>query len=361
MVNDKEDKPKTTESICLEHLLTLVDNLEESFFSVDCIKRKVTYSSRATLKIYGYPRENFLEDPMFWFKVIHPDDKERVMAQEPLLANGKTLIREYRIIKLNGCVKWVQNKVIPTLDKEGKLIRLDGYTVDIDERKRAEIKLENYNTLMYQISHDLRGPLNTAKNYIAIGLDKVKGEPAHTYFSKINESYNRLESHVLSLLDLGRLNRTESIIEQIELLPMIRNIIGSMEGNEGFESIKFNTEVKVSGDFYSDRQYLQSIIYNLISNAIKFRKDACNSFVNISLSTENDNTVIRVADNGRGMPQEVQDKAFNIFAKGSTSNKGSGLGLYIIMKLVKKLKGEIQLESKENEGTTFTITLPKLK
>jgi PAS domain S-box-containing protein len=343
-----------------KRLVTLTDNVEENFFSLNVVngRRELVHISKACLKIYGYPPENFLAEENFWFKVIHPDDKDRIAKLDENLYKGEKSIREYRIICNDGTIKWVSNKVIPTLDKDGKLIRLDGYTTDITERKNAELKIERYNTLMYQISHDLRGPLNSAKNYIDIAIVKVKDETAINYLMKINQSYDKLEHHILSLLDLGRLNRTEVAFEKIDTIPFVRNIIATLDGIKDFDQIKFSTDIKIRDDLYSDRQYLQSILYNLINNAIKFRRNIPDSFINVSMNFENNRIIIRVSDNGMGVPKEIRCKVFNMFVKGGTESTGNGLGLYIVKNLVTKLKGEVSLESEENKGTTFTIALP---
>jgi PAS domain S-box-containing protein len=347
-----------SEMSAYRQLLTLIDNLEENFYSVDMIKNQVTHVSKACLKIYGYPRESFLADVDFWFKVIHPEDKKNVDQSIKLLVKGQKTLLEYRIVCQDGSVKWVSNKTIPTLDETGKVIRLDGYTTDISERKRAELRIEKYNILMYQISHDLRGPLNAAKNYIEIALNKVKEETGNKYLQKINESYNKLEYHILSLLDLGRLRRTEAAFEEIDLIPFVRNTIGMVEGIKGFEKVKFSTDIKITGELYSDRQYLQSIIYNLLSNAIKFRRNTTDSFINVAIHSVNSKTIISVSDNGMGIPQAIKCNVFDMFVKGGSDSSGNGLGLYIVKNLVEKLKGEISLESEENKGTIFTITLP---
>jgi PAS domain S-box-containing protein len=339
-------------------LANFLDNLEESFFSLDLVKMKVIYATKGCMKIFGYPPEAFLADPELWFKIMHPDDREWVKKMQSLLPQGQIQKMEYKTVHPDGTTKWVLSKVIPKLDKEGNLIRLDGYTFDIDDRKKAELKLEKYNTLMYQISHDLRGPLNSAKNYIAIALNKVKGEPAHTYFEKIEDSYNKLEAHVMSLLDLSRLNRTGIITEKIEIAPFIRNMISYGEDIQGFEKVKITTEVNVPFDLYSDRQFMQSILSNIIRNAIKFRRNIPDSFIHISAHADKDKVEIKIADNGIGIPEAMQANVFKMFAKGTKGETGNGLGLYIVRKLVQKLKGTVSLESEEGKGTTFRIRIP---
>ncbi len=109
-----------TEMSSYQHLLTLIENLEENFYSVDILANKVTHVSKACLKIYGYPCESFLADVDFWFKAIHPEDKKNVDQSIKLLVKGQKTVLEYRIICQDGSIKWVSNKTIPTLNENGK-------------------------------------------------------------------------------------------------------------------------------------------------------------------------------------------------------------------------------------------------
>jgi PAS domain S-box-containing protein len=182
------------------NLQQLLDKTEDNFFMADWVNKKVTYISRACLKIYGYPPENFFADHKFWFNVIHPDDKERIAKTNEQFKFGKKIEREYRIIHANGSIRWVFNTIVPTVDEKGTVTRVDGYTKDITERKEAELRINELNALIYKANHDLRGPLSSAKIYITLATENVKDEKALAYLEKVNYAYNNIEEKLLAIL-----------------------------------------------------------------------------------------------------------------------------------------------------------------
>jgi signal transduction histidine kinase len=100
----------------------------------------------------------------------------------------------------------------------------------------------------------------------------------------------------------------------------------------------------------------------LIENSYKYRNLSIpNPKIDIQIITDSEKTTIRISDNGIGINPEFQGKVFDMFFRGHIESKGSGLGLYLVKKGIEKLQGSFKLESKLNEGTVFTITLPSLK
>ncbi|MES1198051.1 MAG: PAS domain S-box protein [Chitinophagaceae bacterium] len=123
-------------------LKTLFENIEEVFYSVDMVSYKLLQISAACEKVYGYTSKEFLAAENLWQKVIHPEDRGISEQQVKLLNMGKQVSNQYRIIHKDGNIRWIENKIIPTLDETGRLLRIDGVTHDISERKQAEKKLE---------------------------------------------------------------------------------------------------------------------------------------------------------------------------------------------------------------------------
>ncbi|MBC7935932.1 MAG: PAS domain S-box protein [Rhizobacter sp.] len=132
-----------------EELKALFENVREVFFSVDMISCEVTQMSAACEKVYGYPASAFISDSHLWKKLIHPDDKIIAEKQVELLTQGKEVQNQYRILNKDKTIRWLENKVTPTLDHTGRLIRIDGITSDISERKKAEEEIIKSN-LRYQ-------------------------------------------------------------------------------------------------------------------------------------------------------------------------------------------------------------------
>ncbi len=139
---NKELRDETKKLKAADHeLRTLFENIEETFFSVDMKAFKLLQISHACEKTYGYTPEEFYANAQLWQDVIHPEDKSISDEQVKNLLAGNKVFSQYRIIHKDGSERWIENKVIPTLDDSGNLVRLDGITSDITERKKAEQKL----------------------------------------------------------------------------------------------------------------------------------------------------------------------------------------------------------------------------
>lgn len=125
-----------------KELNTLFENIDEVIFSVDMVENKLLKMSAGCEKIYGYTLEEFLADKELWRKIIHPDENFQVIQQFNDLRQGRSVFNQYRIVHKDKSVKWVEYKVMPTLNEAGWIVRIDGVTSDITNRKNAESELE---------------------------------------------------------------------------------------------------------------------------------------------------------------------------------------------------------------------------
>ena len=123
-----------------QDLMLFFNAMDEVFFSVDMINFSVIQISSGCEKLYGHKASEFLQNSRLWFELIHPDDKHLVAGEEEILQRGEKVTRQYRIIRNDESVRWVENKVIPCLDEMGRLTRVDGITRDITDSKEAEEK-----------------------------------------------------------------------------------------------------------------------------------------------------------------------------------------------------------------------------
>lgn len=120
---------------------TLFENIEEVFFSVDMESHSLLQISPACERVYGFPAEAFQKNENLWYEVILEEDKKFIDTDYQAIHAGKLIILEYRIRHKNNSIHWVETKVTPTLNEEGKLIRIDGVTADISEKKQAAAEL----------------------------------------------------------------------------------------------------------------------------------------------------------------------------------------------------------------------------
>ncbi|HTI59986.1 PAS domain-containing sensor histidine kinase [Mucilaginibacter sp.] len=137
---DAATAPQAFKGSIYPEMISFFNALDEVFFTVDMVDMRVMQISNACEKLFGYKQADFLADPLFWFGLVHPDDRHIIDSEDPILRRGEKVSNEYRIIRKDKSICWVENKVVPMLDDTGRLIRIDGVTRDITPRRDAEEK-----------------------------------------------------------------------------------------------------------------------------------------------------------------------------------------------------------------------------
>lgn len=241
---------------------------------------------------------------------------------------------------------------------------------DVTVRKQTEAKLlrmaaveaknEEMEQLAYITSHDLREPLLTMKQYSQV-LQKMfndsLGEQGTHLLNTIIRSADRMEERINDLLNYSQLGQVKELTvldcnDTLELVTGDLNLL--IEKNEAkITTENLPTAMKAYGT------ELQLIFQNLINNAIKFKATDRQPKVHISSEIKNDGWEFKVADNGIGIAEKHFKKVFSIFQKlhSSTDYPGSGIGLAQVKKLVEMHNGQIEVESKIGEGTTFIFSI----
>jgi PAS domain S-box-containing protein len=115
----------------------LFDTVDQALFSVDMAQNRMLQASPAHERVFGYPPRDFFKNPQLWYEMILPEDKPSVDAGYPLLMSGKYIQHEFRILRPDGAIRWIQAQINPTLDSAGNLVRIDGVASDITKRKEA--------------------------------------------------------------------------------------------------------------------------------------------------------------------------------------------------------------------------------
>jgi len=214
--------------------------------------------------------------------------------------------------------------------------------------------------LISGLSHDLRNILTKFENgiyFIESGLEEKDIEEIKIGKDILKKEYAKLKEFVLSMIDYSR--EREISIEEINLSYLINDVISYFETiakEKGIKIIKeYDENLKV---VKVDRYRIERMLANLIQNSIDAVEEN-KGIIKIKTKADNGSFKIIVEDNGCGIPEKNIDKIFDIFftTKGS---RGTGFGLAIVQKIVKEHNGKIEVNSKVGEGTTFTITLPKL-
>jgi PAS domain S-box-containing protein len=254
-------------------------------------------------------------------------------------------------------LKITQNE-LDTLNRELEQ-RISERTAQLEE---ANKELESFS---YSISHDLRAPLRAIYGFSQILAGRHReslDEEGKQYMDYIVESSVRMEQLINDLLNYSRLGRKTVEVRLVSLKKITETIYDDFKSQIDEVGGKF----LVAGnppEILSDESLLRQIFSNLIGNSIKYRRNEEALSINISFETIQDSILIKVADNGIGLPIEHREKIFNVFQRLHSEDKypGTGIGLANVKKAVTMLGGTIYVESEIGKGSTFVIEFSNKK
>ncbi len=249
-------------------------------------------------------------------------------------------------------------------DSEGNIDGKLFIAKDISKMKKTteQLKRKNdeLNTFIYRVSHDIKGPLSSIIGLL--NLAKDEGEDLNSmkdYFRLIETSASRLDKVIGDFLEIGKLTQSQIRSAPLNIKEFIQEILDSLKYADNFQNIKIKINLPQHHVFKTKKILLKAVLQNLIENAIKYcRKDSENPQVDITVKESDGKLVIAIADNGIGIPKNMQEHVFKMFYKGDHANSGSGLGLYIVKMSLDSLKGTISVQSEQNKGSVFTVELP---
>jgi len=261
-------------------------------------------------------------------------------------------------LKKREITEMALNKVLINLDEE-----IDARTLELEklikELKRSNKELEVF---AYVASHDLQEPLRTITSFTQLLERRYKGkldDDADEFIEFIVDGANRMKQMILDLLEYSRITTKGQEFKPVNIENIINYALDSLIVliKENDAVIKFDNLPIVNGD----ESQLVRVFQNLISNAIKFRKDDKPPEICISAKKEGNEYIFKVADNGIGIEEQYFDVIFTIFKRLHTREEyeGTGIGLSITKRVIERHGGKIWVESQLNKGTTFYFTIPK--
>ena len=170
---------------------------------------------------------------------------------------------------------------------------------------------------------------------------------------------HRLNFLITDILDFSRNKRSHLKFEEVDFSDLLNSALLDHRFADNSAHIERISEVKQDVTFITDKTRLNMILYNLISNALKYHDaNKSNSYLKVSINATYENVEIKVMDNGSGIDKEDIKNIFTMFYQADDSSNGTGLGLYIVNEAIEKLKGKITVDSKLGEGTSFTVVIP---
>ena len=237
----------------------------------------------------------------------------------------------------------------------------------IVEKRREKRKMHAFDYFS-KIVHDLKTPIYAIDGFTLLASNSIN-DPIKTkeYLNKISNISRHMLSLVMDVVDLSKLNSDKLEIKNTieSLSTLIDSCLNNTEPQMLSRNIQFKKDIQITHDkVIVDKLHLIQILTNLLSNAIKYTEPEGEISLTIIEQQKNEETsiyIFKVQDTGYGMSEEFQKHIFEPFAQeralAHTDVESSGLGLFLVKKLVDLMNGTIEVESKQNEGSCFTIVL----
>jgi signal transduction histidine kinase len=170
-------------------------------------------------------------------------------------------------------------------------------------------------------------------------------------------SLTHLDDTIREILEYSRNTRLGPVNEKFDVLKLVEQVFADLKFSAGMD-MHFEAEIIGATEIYSDRSRFNTVIRNIISNSVKYRKkNSTDSFVRFNMRHVGNKIVIDISDNGEGISSVNLEKVFDMFFRGTSTGMGTGLGLYICKEILVKIHGTISLESELGKGTTVHIEL----
>jgi PAS domain S-box-containing protein len=338
-------------------------------------------------------------------QVIHPEDRPLVNGEvEKAFQEQHTeFYVEFRVVRPSGDIAWIAERGEVIFDEQ-RPVRMNGTCIDITDRKLAEqatqrmseeiaaaneelraaneqIQLTNdelaatnqqlvrinqdLDNFIYTASHDLKAPISNIEALLSallrnLSAQNFSSDRVKHMLALMSESIERFKRTIANLTEVVKLqkeNSGEKVL--VDLLPVIREV--SLDLDPLIQESKAHIDVAVAGcpPVRFSAKNLRSVIYNLLSNALKYRSFDRVPQITISCKQEAAYLVLSIEDNGLGLESARISQLFTMFKRFHDHVEGTGIGLYMVKKMVESAGGKIEVDSQLGVGSTFRVYFPQ--
>lgn len=322
------------------------------------------YANDVFCETTGYKRENIVGRKSVDVNIISQKEREK-SVQDIKKNGGKIKDVELKISKSNGELMDILFSA-ETLEIDNNKCFVYA-CVDISGRKKSEEKLKEVNkeldSFTYSVSHDLRAPLRAISGYTKIlnedygGVIDAEGKRVMKVISNNAQKMGQLIDDLLAFSRLGR----QSVVNiPIDMDSLVKSIKEDLLAFSDLKNIKIDIQNLINPT--GDSSMIKVVMTNLLSNAIKYSSKKDEILIEIGSYYEEKNIVYYTKDNGAGFDMQYYDKLFGVFQRlhSISEFEGTGVGLAIVQRIIKKHGGKVWAESKIDIGSTFYFSLPRV-
>ncbi|MFB9223099.1 PAS domain S-box protein [Paracoccus cavernae] len=339
----------------------------------------LSYISAGIEPLIGYSADAVAANPSLLVRSVHPEDRDRYLEASRLATLAQTNFEcDFRVIRPDGTTAWLQVRSAPRLHEGGRV--WDGIILDVTRayetaealrhaKEAAEAAERAKADFLATMSHEIRTPMNAVIGMTRLAMQTDLSPRQQNYLEKIDTSARVLLGIINDILDFSRIEAGAIDLEDIDftlesVLETLSNATSLKAEEKGLEVI-YAIAPEVARTMRGDPLRLGQILINLVGNAVKFTQKG---EILVSVDTAGgtnpqDPRLLRfsVRDTGIGLEPEQMSMLFRPFAQADNRTArrfgGTGLGLSISKKLVDLMGGEISVESRKGEGSTFSFTI----
>jgi PAS domain S-box-containing protein len=365
-------------------LQKLIDNTESNIYMKRVDNGQYLLVNREWERLFGVTRDQVIN--MTDHGVFPPELADQLRANDlRVAAEGKSVQYEETAQSADGERTYISVK-FPVLDSAGEPYAVCGISTDITERKRAEdeirhlnanlelgvrqrtAELENSNkeldAFAYSVSHDLRAPLRSLHGFSDALLEDyadILDDVGKDYLHRLQRNVGRMGRMIDDLLNLSRATRAELERREVDLTAMSHEIVADMRAADPDREVTLTVPDGLTAD--ADPHLLRLAMHNLLANAWKFTAKRPDATIEVGRFERSGETFFFVRDNGVGFDMSYAGKLFDAFQRLHTTSEfeGTGIGLAIVARVVRRHGGRIQAEAEIDHGATFYFNLSTAK
>lgn len=342
-------------------------------------KTKNVIFSNETKQILGYTDKDkdFQLNNEDWNSRVHTEDRENYLRdfRDHLKGIHPIYINEYRVKCKDGNYKWILDKgKIISKDNSGNPLRVIGTHIDITERvlnqknsnktlnlvTEQNEKLENF---AHIVTHNLKehsGNFESILNFYNKADSTSEKEELVTYLGTLSTSLKNTIESLTQIVSVQ--SKKEMTTERLNICDYIQRVRKVLDVVITKNNAVINNFIDKGLDIHFSPAYLESIIQNLLSNAIKYKHPDRDPMINLSSAITGDGLILKISDNGIGIDlKKFGNAVFGLYKTFHRNEDSEGVGLYLVKSQIESFGGKIEIDSKVNIGTTFTITIPNKK
>ena len=301
--------------------------------------------------------------------ILEEDREEAVQRYLEDFAKCRYYQVDFRIRHQDGRVRWCSAEGAPRYKGTGEFAGYVGSCIDITDRKQAEqnqqrtlqeltrlnVDLDNF---VYTASHDLRSPIANLEGLLLVLKKRLENKleaSEREMMELMEQSVSRLKKAIKELSEIAKIQKeSQQPREELSIRQVLREVSQDIAALISESSAQVVLDMHVETIHYPAK-HLRSILYNLLSNALKYRCPSRKPLITITTRSQGDGVHLTVSDNGLGLTESQVGKLFFMFKRLHTHVEGTGVGLYMVKRIVENYGGRIWVESKPGVGTTFHL------